>query len=435
MNIEKRGKVYRAVGVIGGKRIKMSLGVKDENSAKRILRQLEYGLIEGARSEHWTTLQTLFPSKRFQKLARLIGWSAPEPKKPDPTWADLEQNFESHMRQNIRLGKLRDSTSRRYRRTAEAFASFLSSRNLSALKDISERTIADFKEHRMNSISKKKFARGGTSIRLEAAILHGIFARAIADELIVKNPVKLDGRPGAEPTRGAQPFTADDLKRMRRAAGDDMLTFLLLRRTGFRGNDAAQLTFGEIDFQRREIERITEKRRKRVTIPIHSELLFMLEAEYASRKAEPHDRVLLNPLTKGPMSRKRLYARMLALGKRAGVAGAHPHRFRDTFAVDLLCAGCGIYDVARMIGDTVEMVERHYTPFVPALRERVRQIMESGKGLESEGPESGTNMAHSTLDSPQVIEKKATGPISRSLSAGSLLRDGHSSGPRIAARL
>jgi hypothetical protein len=36
-----------------------------------------------------------------------------------------------------------------------------------------------------------------------------------------------------------------------------------------------------------------------------------------------------------------------------------------------------------MLGDTVETVEKHYAPFVPALRERVRRIMESGSGLEA----------------------------------------------------
>jgi site-specific recombinase XerD len=65
------------------------------------------------------------------------------------------------------------------------------------------------------------------------------------------------------------------------------------------------------------------------------------------------------------------------------VPHAHPHRFRDSFAVDLLRAGAGVYDVARMLGDTVETVEKHYAPFVPALRERVRRILESGAGLEA----------------------------------------------------
>ena len=74
---------------------------------------------------------------------------------------------------------------------------------------------------------------------------------------------------------------------------------------------------------------------------------------------------------------------MLALGRRAGVPNAHPHRFRDTLAVDMLSRGATPYDVAKMLGDTIETVERHYTPFVKELRERVRSILENGTGLES----------------------------------------------------
>ena len=36
-----------------------------------------------------------------------------------------------------------------------------------------------------------------------------------------------------------------------------------------------------------------------------------------------------------------------------------------------------------MLGDTIETVERHYTPFVRELRERVRHILDSNTGLES----------------------------------------------------
>jgi integrase len=73
---------------------------------------------------------------------------------------------------------------------------------------------------------------------------------------------------------------------------------------------------------------------------------------------------------------------MVALGRRAGVPNAHPHRFRDTFAVDMLVRGASPYDVAKMLGDTIETVEKHYTPFVRELRERVRSILETGIGLE-----------------------------------------------------
>ena len=92
--------------------------------------------------------------------------------------------------------------------------------------------------------------------------------------------------------------------------------------------------------------------------------------------------MLTNPATGRPMTRARLYHRMLALGRRAGVPNARPHRFRDTLAVDMLCRGASPYDVAKMLGDTIETVERHYTPFVKELRDRVRFILETGVGIE-----------------------------------------------------
>jgi hypothetical protein len=35
-----------------------------------------------------------------------------------------------------------------------------------------------------------------------------------------------------------------------------------------------------------------------------------------------------------------------------------------------------------MLGDTIETVERYYMPFVKELSERVRNILETGVGLE-----------------------------------------------------
>jgi integrase len=100
-----------------------------------------------------------------------------------------------------------------------------------------------------------------------------------------------------------------------------------------------------------------------------TELLFALEAEYLRRTPQPSDRVLQNPLTGDSLTRPRLYQRMLALGQRSGVPNAHPHRFRDTLAVDLLMRGASPYDVAKMLGDTIETVERHYAVCEGAPRE------------------------------------------------------------------
>ena len=226
---------------------------------------------------------------------------------------------------------------------------------------------------------------------LDTAILHRIFAYAVECELVARNPVRLDGRPGDSPGRGSQPFTGRDLEKLREAAGPDLLAFLLLRWTGLRGSDSTGLRWGEIEWDSREINRLTQKRRKRVLLPIHQELFFVLEAERDRRGPQPEDRVLLNPATGQPLTRPRLYQRMLAVGRRAGVLDAHPHRFRDTFAVDLLARGASPYDVAKLLGDTVETVEKHYAPFVRELRERARRIMESGEGLELAGTQRAQN--------------------------------------------
>ena len=157
---------------------------------------------------------------------------------------------------------------------------------------------------------------------------------------------------------------------------------MLLRWTGFRGSDAVGLRWEEIDWETREINRLTLKRRKRVLLPIHQELFFALEMEFARRNPRPEERVLQNPGTGTSLTRPRLYERTLAFGRRAGVFDAHPHRFRDTFAVDLLARGASPYDVAKLLGDTLETIEKHYALFVRELRERARRIMETGEGLE-----------------------------------------------------
>jgi len=92
--------------------------------------------------------------------------------------------------------------------------------------------------------------------------------------------------------------------------------------------------------------------------------------------------VLLSPVTGLPMSPRKLTARIQVLGKRAGIARATPHCFRDTFAVDLLHKGVDIFTVAKLLGDTVAVVEKHYARFVTELRERARRMMVSSAGLE-----------------------------------------------------
>jgi integrase len=356
------------------------------NAAQLLHSNIERAMAEGPDSLLWTKLRALLPPETFQKLASIAGH---DPEKttapPQFTWQDLEEKFKSWSSQRVALGKMRDSTRERYLQTVAAFRKFVEVRNIGSLAEISRVVIEDFKAWRLKLVLEKKFSRGGRGVVLDAAILHRVFGFALDSEMVSRNPVRLDGRPGDDPERGAQPFKANELMKLRDAAGPDLLAFLLLRWTGLRGSDAVGLMWGEIDWDSREINRLTLKRRKRVILPIHQELLFALEVERDRRKPLAEDRVLMNSTTGKPFTRPRLYEKTLALGRRAGVLAAHPHRFRDTFAVDLLARGASPYDVAKLLGDTVDTIEKHYAPFVKELRERARRIMESGEGLEITG--------------------------------------------------
>jgi hypothetical protein len=65
----------------------------------------------------------------------------------------------------------------------------------------------------------------------------------------------------------------------------------------------------------------------------------------------------------------------------------------------LLLRGASPYDVAKMLGDTIETVEQHYMPFVRELRDRVRRILENGAGLE-ELAASSSQTSQSDLEKP-----------------------------------
>jgi integrase/recombinase XerD len=69
--------------------------------------------------------------------------------------------------------------------------------------------------------------------------------------------------------------------------------------------------------------------------------------------------------------------RLLSLFRLAGVAGGHAHRFRDTFAVELLLSGVSLERVSVLLGhQSVRITERHYSPWVRARQEQLEADLE-----------------------------------------------------------
>jgi integrase len=71
---------------------------------------------------------------------------------------------------------------------------------------------------------------------------------------------------------------------------------------------------------------------------------------------------------------RRTFRRLCAI---AGVKGGHPHRFRDTLAVELLLEGVPMERVSILLGhSSVKITERHYSPWVQARQAQLEADLE-----------------------------------------------------------
>jgi integrase len=62
----------------------------------------------------------------------------------------------------------------------------------------------------------------------------------------------------------------------------------------------------------------------------------------------------------------------------ARIPGGHAHRFRDTFAVELLLASIPIERVSILLGhQSVRITEKHYSPWVRSRQEQLEADLEN----------------------------------------------------------
>ena len=115
---------------------------------------------------------------------------------------------------------------------------------------------------------------------------------------------------------------------------------------GLRHAEADALTWGNIDLKRKEI-RLTGKGSKTAVIPINKKLMVLLKA-LVPTKGNPQDRVFVGIDIYPSNRRYRLYA--ACKGIAFAVDGSITlHRFRHSFASNLLRAGAGIKSVQALM--------------------------------------------------------------------------------------
>jgi integrase/recombinase XerD len=164
------------------------------------------------------------------------------------------------------------------------------------------------------------------------------------------------------------PFSCDEMARILEHAGDSRLFILTMRYTGMRISDTAMLQASALNGNR--IFLYTHKTGIPVQVPIPD----FVANELASTRPVAGYIFLRGESTRLETCTD-LWRRQLAgVFKNAKIPKAHPHRFRDTFAVELLLAGVPIEHVSVLLGhSSVKITEKHYAPWVKTRQDRLEE--------------------------------------------------------------
>jgi integrase/recombinase XerD len=183
---------------------------------------------------------------------------------------------------------------------------------------------------------------------------------------ITENPAK-KLKPPKITTPPTMPFSREDMTAI--VAACDSLKVkalvLLMRHSGLRIGDAVSLAADHIHEGKLMLR--TAKTGTLVYCPLPPFVLAVLEAV-----KRPNGYFFWTGESKRSSVADTWRKRLAPVFKAAQVLGAHPHRFRDTFAVELLLAGVPLERVSILLGhSSTRITEKHYAPWV---RDRQEQL-------------------------------------------------------------
>jgi integrase/recombinase XerD len=223
---------------------------------------------------------------------------------------------------------------------------------------------------------------------------------------IDENPAKRLKSPKFD-VRPTEPFTNEEMMRINATATRKVLMApagstkprqlralaLLLRYTGLRISDAVGCSVDRL--RDGKIWLYTHKTGQHVYCPLPAFLTKELES--LPRASSRYWFYAGNGTLE--TARKKWSEALAKLFTDAEVQGGHAHRFRDTFACELLLDGCPIENVAAFLGHSdVRITQKHYSPWVLARQERaeadVRRSWERDPLILMEAETKGTREVH-----------------------------------------
>jgi integrase len=231
---------------------------------------------------------------------------------------------------------------------------------------------------------RESWKHSGTTTRKRLEVIRGFFAFCLNSGWIESNPAKAV-RPPRVQHKPTLPFSADEVEKLLWAVDSIReihpqmpesserklrALILLMLHSGMRISDAVLMKRGRIKDGKLLI--YTQKTGTAVWCPLPKNVLDSLKA---ADEGDPYYFWSGNGAVKSMITEWQ--ERMKKACVIAGIPDGHFHRLRDTFSVRLLENGVPLETVAILLGNTVQVCQRHYAPWV---RSRQLKLEEAVKG-------------------------------------------------------
>lgn len=204
--------------------------------------------------------------------------------------------------------------------------------------------------------------------------LRAFFRFCTHGDWLAKNPARTIKAPRVT-DRPTLPFTREEMQRIldacERYPGNQarLKAFVLtMRYSGLRIGDTIALDRSRLAGNKLFL--YTAKTGTPVFVPLPPAVIDALDGLSANERGR-----FFSTGDAKPQTARANWSRYLdALFELAEVSGGHSHRFRDTFAVELLLAGAPLETVSVLLGhSSVKVTERHYRPWVRSLQRKLEE--------------------------------------------------------------
>jgi integrase/recombinase XerD len=277
--------------------------------------------------------------------------------------------------QNARTENISEETLRKYNLLFKQLLAFTQDKGIRFVNELDLPVLQDFRttwKDRPLSKSKKQER------------LRSVFKFAVAHKWIQENPALRLGRIKVERTQQI-PFSTEEMETIletARRAGPEVCTFILtMRFSGLRISDVCKLRVDSLQGDHLILR--TEKTGTPVKVLLPR---VVANALRSIRKENPeyffwNGHSKLTSVT--DLWRTR---RMRLVFNKAKIKSAHPHRFRHTFAVELLKQGTPAGTVAILLGNTEQIVIKHYSAWIEARQKGLDEAVKKSNGYHEIEP-------------------------------------------------